>query len=168
MNSTEALDYRCDEYGMDEGTHNVSIVEEEFFYFCTPCSKRYKRTKKLFNAVHSLDSCYTCIRCGQAFHSGFSRKKMNSTEAVDYGCDEYGMAEGNVSIYRCDECGITFRSSTQFRHHSYRHSDGRPERCSHCQKGFAKAFFLKRHLKERQCYCFNCMGAFRGNVPSLV
>ncbi|GFU04740.1 hypothetical protein TNCV_4377681 [Trichonephila clavipes] len=77
---------------------NVSTVEEDISYFCTPCSKRYKRTKRLFNAVHSLDSFYTCIRCGQAFHSGFSRKKMSSTEAVNYQCDEHGMVEGNVSI----------------------------------------------------------------------
>ncbi|GFQ88085.1 hypothetical protein TNCT_585521 [Trichonephila clavata] len=78
---------------------------------------------------------------------------MNSTEAVSY---------------RCDESDITFGSSTQLLHHSYQDSDDRSQRCSHCHKGSAKAFFLERHLKERLCYCFNCMGAFRGKMCPLL
>ncbi|GFR00016.1 hypothetical protein TNCT_537081 [Trichonephila clavata] len=80
-------------------------------------------------------------------------KKRNSTEAVSY---------------RCDASDITFRSSTQLLHHSYGHLDDRSQRCSHCQKGSAKAFFLERHLKERQCFCFNCMRAFRGKMCPLL
>ncbi|GFW54576.1 hypothetical protein TNCV_5109501 [Trichonephila clavipes] len=132
---------------MAEGIVNAS--EEQFSYFCHPCRNRCRETERIFIAVSSVESCFLCVKCREIFYRGFKTEKLNTTDTLPH---------------RCNNCGWTFRKSSELLYHSYRHSNQWPHRCSFCQKGFAIHSHLEHHKLVQNLKCESCLHTFRGRI----
>lgn len=143
-------------------------------YKCDECGKAFTTNAYLGShmARHSNVLSHLCSICGKSFadriawrghmrcHAG-RKKPMMKPSKMEHICWICGAKLSTASgltrhlrshgigekFYKCDECGLLFRTMEGFKYHVGRHAPEKPYHCMDCPKVFADAWSLKFHSK---------------------
>ena len=88
----------------------------------------------------------------------------NRSNSNNVRTDSNGVANSPSKDYRCLECNIDFKNSTQLKNHSWRHTGYKPYMCDICHATFTQKSNMKTHQRihsgERPFSCDLCNASF--------
>ena len=110
--------------------HNQSIHK------CTQCSRQFPYKSELTkHMLKHMQPTFFCDSCGKAF-------KRKNELVVHHNM----FHDLSLSIYKCPECPLTFRTESNQRRHMSVHT-GIKFKCTHCDASFSRKDSYKRHQK---------------------
>lgn len=143
----------------------VMALKEKLPHRCPHCPKSFKYRSYLLKHLpsHMTEKPYTCMHCGhkyadqrrylqhEAFCDGvFRRKSVPLQEVMKTEPMNNTSQDGTVSAetdgqYRCKFCNKNFAKARNLRRHILTHTDVKPYRCKTCDSCFSRYDHLKVH-----------------------
>ncbi|KAJ8705347.1 hypothetical protein PYW07_011174 [Mythimna separata] len=142
--------YKCPECGLTRNCRmtirdHYNAYHSHGYQICPYCSKSFKRQtsmRKHVRYVHMRKGRVQCAYCERTYaDKNVLRTHMNIKHSKEVS------ALPATKQHVCPECGMAFKSPSQLRNHSIKHSDIRNYYCVECDKSFKTAATLKNHLK---------------------
>jgi len=166
-------------YGDDYWTSLQEWYERKNPFACPNCDFRTKTKyylKEHLKRERNVSKDYECDYCNKKYKKSSNLEKhMNiHTKEIIYKCDlcEYTTFSNSIyqhkehhhsdKIYKCFECGIKFRTSSNFKEHvNIIHKKKKPFNCDQCASSFFRKGGLKAHIefvheKKKPFKCNQC------------
>ncbi|KAJ8707502.1 hypothetical protein PYW08_010754 [Mythimna loreyi] len=142
--------YKCPECGLTRNCRmtirdHYNAYHSQGFQICLYCSKSFKRQislRKHIRYVHMRKGRVQCAYCQRTY----ADKSVLRTHMTIKHSKEVSALPSNKQ-HVCQECGMAFKSPSQLRNHSSKHSEIRDYYCVECDKSFKTSATLKNHLK---------------------
>ncbi|XP_075987339.1 uncharacterized protein LOC142983973 isoform X2 [Anticarsia gemmatalis] len=165
--------YKCIECGLVRNSrmtikdHYSAYHAQDQHFSCPHCVKIYRRQvslRKHISYAHGTESRVQCAYCSRTYANKFVLKQhmmLKHTKEISA-----------VEVCKrcvCPVCGMGFKTPSQLRSHSIKHSDRRDHYCVECDKSFKSEHILKTHLrtaaihvnyKELPLPCLHCEKRF--------
>ncbi|CAB3255043.1 unnamed protein product [Arctia plantaginis] len=115
------------------------------YYKCSQCVKTFKCQTSLRKHVLYMHVRRERVQCAYCARTYADKTVLKSHMMLKHSKEVSAVEVSKRCV--CAECGMAFKTPSQLRNHSIKHSDTRNYYCVECDKSFKSESILKTHLK---------------------
>lgn len=139
--------YRCYRSDLDLYSHQSRMFKLVKKFMCGQCGMMFRCPGELrdHEVTHTGEKVFQCPKCPKSYCFKESYRKHMASH--DMPADKY----------KCQVCGLCFKTNGGLKQHKPVHTGERPHKCSHCPASYGRISGLKSHMlthsvqKEQKC-----------------